>query len=212
LLHAAAEHTQVGTDIRPLPFAVLGYTVFIVFRGVVNRSEGALEANAPLLYHRSVTIADIVVSRALLELAGTFLTYVVLMSLIVGIGFAQLPARPLYLLAAWALILWYAVAQGMIITMGTYESRTLGRLVHTYSYFMVGLSGAFYQMAWIPHPYREWVQWIPLTSVFELARYGQFEDTKLDYFHGQYLIGACLFQTWLGLLMVKLMRHRIHLA
>lgn len=212
LMHAANGHTAYGGDIKPVPFGVLGYVTFILFRGIVNRSEGGMEANGPLLYHTQVTIFDIVLSRALLEFCGVFLTFVVLMTLLIATGIANPPARPLIVIAAYALIFWYAFGHSMIITAISYERRTVGRLVHPYSYFMVGLSGSFFQMVWIPHPFRDWLGWIPLTSGFELVRYGWFESTNLDYFFGQYLIGANLILTWVGLVLMRRMRDRIHLA
>lgn len=212
LLHQAGGHNEYGQDIRPLPFAVLGYTVFILFRGIVNRSEGGIEANAPLLYHRMVTVFDITLARAFLEFAGVFLTFTVLITLIVCLGYAEPPERPLALFGAWAFMFWYSLGHSFLITAISYENRTVGRLVHPYSYFMVGLSGAFLPIAWLPHPYREWLQWIPITSIFELARYGYFRSAELTYFHGQYLAGACLVLTWTGLVCMKLMRGKIHLS
>jgi capsular polysaccharide transport system permease protein len=79
LLHAG-QPSHYGSDIRTVPFAILGYTIFIMFRGIFTRAEGALEANMPLLYHRSVTIFDILASRALLEGAGVTATFVILIS------------------------------------------------------------------------------------------------------------------------------------
>lgn len=211
LLHLGSGHTAYGGDIKPLPFSTLGYITFILFRGIVNRSEGGVEANAPLLYHRMVTIFDITVARALLETAGVFLTLVVLMTLIIAIDMGRPPARPLYVIAAWGYMFWYSLAHSFLITAMTYENRTISRLVHPYSYFMVGLSGSFFQIAWLPHPFRDWIQWVPLTSIFELVRYGWFNSANLDYFHGLYLTGACLVITWTGLVAMRLMRNKIHL-
>lgn len=212
LLHSNSGHSSYGGDIKPLPFAVLGYTTFILFRGIVNRSEGGVEANAPLLYHRQVTVLDIALARGFLEFAGTFLTFVILMGLIISFGFAELPARPLALIGGWALMFWYAMGHSFVISAITYENRTIGRLVHPYSYFMVGLSGAFLPLAWLPHPFREWLSYIPMTSIFELVRYGQFRSANLDYFYGGYLVGACLVLTWTGLVLMRRMRSHIHLA
>lgn len=205
-------HTPYGSDIKPLPFTVVGYTVFIMFRGIVNRSEGGLEANAPLLYHRMVTITDIVLARALLEAAGTFLAYTVMIALLTGIGWAAPPVRPLALIAAVFCMFWISLAHSLVITGISHENRTVGRLVHPYSYFMVPLSGAFYQIEWIPQPYRDWLLWFPLPHIFELARYGQFRSANLKYFDGLYLVGVCLVATWLGLITVKLLRKRVHLS
>src|SRR3954463_15714937 len=150
LMHYETGHSIGGADIKPLPFAVIGYTTFILFRGIVNRAEGAIEANAPLLYHRSVTVFDIVLARALLEFAAIFSTFVIIMTLIIFIGLADMPARPLYFILGWALMWLFCFGQSALITAITYERRTIGRLVHPYTYFMTGLSGAFYIVAWLP--------------------------------------------------------------
>jgi capsular polysaccharide transport system permease protein len=68
----AGEKSHSGSDIRMVPFAMLGYSLFIMLRGMVGRAEGALESNSSLLYHRSVTIFDLLFARGLLEGAATF--------------------------------------------------------------------------------------------------------------------------------------------
>jgi capsular polysaccharide transport system permease protein len=67
-LHSGGGHEN---GINPVAFTVVGYCNFIMFRGIVNRSEGSIHANVPLLYHRMVTVLDITFGRALLEAAGT---------------------------------------------------------------------------------------------------------------------------------------------
>lgn len=210
LLHSTG-HTQYGSDIKPLPLVVLGYTTLIMFRTIVNRSAGALDSNAPLLYHRMVTVFDIVIARALLEAAGTFLAYAVLMTLLVGLGLTSMPARPLALAAALALMFWYSWAHSLIVTAVSHDNRTVDRLVHPYTYFMVPLSAAFFQVEWVPHPYREWLMWVPLAHIFELARYGQFQSATLRYFDGFYIVASCVLLTWVGLLAVRIFRSKIHL-
>lgn len=210
-IHATG-HTDYGSDIAPLPFMVVGYTTYIMFRGIVNRSEGSMEANAPLLYHRMVTPFDVTLARALLEVAGTTITYLVLISILTAIGWADLPARPLYLYAAIGLQFWWSWAHSMIVTGISHENRTIGRFVHPYTYFSIPLSGAFYQMEWVPHPYREWLQWYPMPSIFELVRYGQFKSANLDYFHGLYTVGWCAVLTCLGFVSLRMMRAHVHLS
>jgi capsular polysaccharide transport system permease protein len=212
LLHYESGHTEYGGDIKALPFAVIGYTTFILFRGIVNRSEGAIEANAPLLYHRSVTVLDIVVARALLEFAATFCTFAIIIVLAIFLGLAEPPARPLYVILGWGLMWWFCLGHSLIITAGTYERRTLGRFVHPYSYFMTGLSGAFYMMSWLPSGIRAWAEWLPTTTIFETVRYGWFESAKDDYCFYGYVIGFSLVSTWIGLIAMRLNRDRIHLS
>ena len=210
LLHSG-HRTEYGGGMSALPFAVLGYCSFIIFRGIFNRAEGAIEVNMPLLYHKMVTIFDIMMARALLEGAGTFVCLVVIMGLLTSFGLAEPPERPLYLVAGAFFMLWFSFALSLIIVAGTHENRLLGRFVHPISYILMPLSGAFYQVAWIPQPYREWVQWFPMTHIFELIRYGYFRSGKDDYVNYVYLFGTCLVLTYFGLVAVKLVRSHIHL-
>lgn len=212
LIHLSAGHTAYGSDVQPVAFGVMAYTLFIQFRGIVNRSEGGLEANQALLYHRQVTIFDITLARALLEFAGVFTTYCILMTLLIMIGYGSLPARPLPFIGAWLLMFWYSIGHAFLITAVSYHNHTVGRFVHPYSYFMVALSGAYTPLGWMPPFIRTLLSYVPMTSIFELARYGQFESFNLDYFYPRYIIGACLILTWVGLVQMRAMRNRIHLS
>ena len=147
LLHAG-QSSRAG-EINPVAFAVTGYSIFIIFRGIVNRSEGALESNLPLLYHRMVTVLDIVVARALLELGGTICAFLILLTVTIILGFTNLPARPLWLILGILNVFWISFALSLIIAGGTYERHTVGRLVHPATYFMMPLSGAFISVGWI---------------------------------------------------------------
>ncbi len=212
LLHYETGHTAYGNDLKPLPFGVIGYTTFILFRGIVNRSEGVIEANAPLLYHRSVTVLDMILARAVLEFASVFMTFAIIMALIISVGMADSPARPLYLMLGWFLMWWYCLGHSLIITAITYENRTAGRLVHPYTYFMTGLSGAFYQVKWLPPTVREWASWLPTTSIFETVRYGYFDSCSDEYAYYGYTCAVCLISTWIGLVLMRRMRDKIHLS
>jgi capsular polysaccharide transport system permease protein len=212
LLHYETGHNVYGADIKPLPFAVLGYTTFILFRGIVNRAEGAIEANAPLLYHRSVTVFDIILARALLEFGAIFSTFSIIMILIVALGLADPPARPLYVALGWVLMWLFCLGHSLIITAATYERRTLGRFVHPYTYFMTGLSGAFYIMSWLPRGVRSYAEWLPTTTIFETVRYGWFESAKDDYCFYGYCLAFCAITIWIGLMMLRTIRDKIHLS
>jgi len=199
------------TGISPIPFAVLGYTLFIMFRGMVTRAEGTLEANMPLLYHRRVTILDMMFARSLLEGAGTIVTFAVLISAISVMGLASLPERPLDLLIGIMLMFWFSFAVSLLICAWTHDNRLVARFVHPITYVLMPLSGAFYQLEWIPEPYRTWLTWFPLTTIFELLRYGQFRAARDTYVDIPYIVGWCLLLTYAGLVSIRATRRHIHL-
>lgn len=210
LLHSG-QTAHVG-EINPVAMTVTGYTIFIMFRGIVSRAEGTLHGNLPLLYHRMVTVFDIAFARALLEAAGTFLAFTILLSLIIAIGYADFPVRPLMLLVGIAYIFFFSFGISLIIVGGAHDNSLLERLVHPFTYFMIPLSGAFYQVSWIPEPYRHYLLYNPFPQMFEIVRYGQFESATLEYVDFTYITAGTLILNLLGLLAIRAVRNRIHLS
>lgn len=198
--------------IHPVAFTVVGYCIFIIFRGIVGRAEGSLEGNAPLLYHKMVTVFDITLARSILEVAGCITAFTLLLCICIALGYTGTPARPEYLLLGIVYVAWFSFSIAMIIVGGTYEKPTLGRLTHPFTYFMIPLSGAFYQLAWIPKQYRDILMWVPFPQMFEVARYGQFQDATLEYVNFLYINGFCMVLSLFGLIILDLSRRRIQLS
>ena len=97
------------SDVNPMAFALTGYCIFIIFRGIFSRSEGAIEANQPLLHHHTVTITDIVVSRSIIDAVGSSIAFVILFSIACMVGLAQPPERPLHLIAGFLFMFWWSL-------------------------------------------------------------------------------------------------------
>lgn len=197
--------------IHPVALTVVGYTIFIMFRGIVSRAEGTLSANLPLMYHKMVTVFDIALARALLELAGTFLAFVILAAVAISLDYMTFPVRPLAMLGGIVYIFFYSFGLAMIIVGGAHDNRLLERLVHPFTYFMIPLSGAFYQIEWLPEPYRTYLLYNPFPHMFELLRYGVFEAAPLKYVNFTYMTATCLVLNLLGLIAMRSVKSRIHL-
>ena len=210
-LHVMQKGSEFGNDIQPVPFTICGYCIFIIFRQIVGRSEGLLEANAPLLYHRMVTLFDMVVARSLLESAGVVTTFVILLGFASALGMAHPPARPLELMAGVMFMIWFSFAVSLNVCALTNDNRLAGRLVHPILYIMMPLSGGFFRLIWLPEPFRTWMSWFPMVQIFELVRYGQFRTAKDTYVNPVYLIGWCMVLTLMGLMSLKVVRRHIHL-
>ena len=203
-------HYEAGIDV--VPFIILGYTMFVLFRGIFNRAEGALESNMTLLYHRMVTVFDLLVSRALLEAAGAVCAMMVLMGLTILLDMARLPARPFELICGILLLLWFSFSLSMLVCAWTYDNPTLQKFVHPISYILLPLSGAFYMVEWFPMRFHGLVGWWPMAGIFELIRYGWFEPAVFTYTHVKYVVTCCMVLTLLGLLSIRLVRRKVELA
>jgi capsular polysaccharide transport system permease protein len=210
LLHLT-NSTLYGTDIQPVPFALIGYCTYVVFRNTYNRAEGTLESNMPLLYHRMVTVFDMLLARSLLEGAGVGLAMFILLGISSMLGLATLPFRPMWLILAVLLITWFGFAMSLIIVSGTHHQKFLARLVHPSSYVLMPLSGAFYILHWLPQPYQTWMSWFPMTLIFEMARYGEFEGASDEFINVTYVVCWCGALTIAGMLGTRIVRRHVHL-
>jgi capsular polysaccharide transport system permease protein len=211
LLHAG-QHLPLSGNIRPVPFAISGYALFILFRSTVSRAETLLEANRPLLHHRQVTILDMLVARALLEMASIATVLTILLTGSWFLGLADPPADFLAVAAALILIGWFSFAMSLLICALSHESPLIGRLVHPLLYLMMPLSGAFFAMLWLPAEWREMAQWIPLVPMFELLKVGMFAGYPADYVDLVYAMSLCATLTIVGLVLLRLIRSRVQVV
>ncbi|MBP2276211.1 MULTISPECIES: ABC transporter permease [Sphingomonas] len=205
------ERTHYASDIRSVPFAILGYCIFILFRSIITRAESTIDSNKALLFHRMVTIYDMLTARALIEGASTVCTLGILILFATVLGFADLPVRPVALVGAIFFMLWLSFGLSMLLAAVSYDNKLVTKFIHPVTYLLMPASGAFFQVQWLPEPYRTWLSWFPLTQIFELARYGQFESATLTYVDFPYLIGTNLFLLFIGLLALKAVRRSVHL-
>lgn len=210
LIHSRA-HRITGGDIEPIAMSIVGYCNFMTFRSIFGRAEGAIESNLPLLYHRTVKPWDILVARALLETAGTWLAFFILIGLAIATGFSNPPVRPAILLAGMVSMVLLSMGGAFVICGITHDNKALGRLVHPFTYIMMPLSGAFFAMDAMPGPIRDILLYNPLPHVFETLRHGWFRASKATYIDPVYL-GCWILGLWLvGLLLLSVVRRRIHM-
>lgn len=209
VIHEVADMGMHGKGMHAFAFTLLGYTIFIIFRNIFNRADHTLEASSNLLLHRVIKPLDIVLSKALVEMAGVICSLVILTGIGTALDLSNVPVRPLYWFLAIGLMCWLSLSLAIIVAAYTYESHLLSRFVHPFSYFMIPLSGAFFTVSFLPSWAREPMLWNPLVCIFEIARYGQFEVASDRYLYPGYVAGFCAFCTYWGLLALRRVEKRI---
>lgn len=210
ILHIAAG-SRTGLGLDPVPFWVVGYTPFCMFRFMVLRGEAAIESNRTLLYHRMVTIADLMIARNLLELASAVMAMVILLGFAWLAGLGNLPDRPILMMAGMAQLWFFSFGLSLLVAAGSEFSTVVQRVIHPATYVTLPLSGAFFLLKWIPHPWREYLAWSPLISPFEQIREGQFASFNSDYVFPAYVLGWSMVLTVIGLVAIRIARRRMHL-
>jgi capsular polysaccharide transport system permease protein len=197
-----------GLDVAS--FCVTGYVSYMLFRQNVNRAAGTLEGNKTLLYHKQVTIFDIIFARCLLELAATLTAMMLMLAGITALGLGHMPDRPLVLFAAMGLMFWFTLGLAMVICAASEWSIIVERLVHPMTYLALPISGMFFLISWAPERLRPVLMLIPFTEIIELVRVGEYEGVDMTYVNLPYIVAWCVGLTIIGLLAIKVTRRHMH--
>jgi capsular polysaccharide transport system permease protein len=189
VVHSVSGHGLPG-GIDVLSFWVLGYIPYFLFRSVVNRAPVAVVSNQSLLYHRRVTILDIMLSRNLLEgaaVSGAMLAFI----LVIGAATGVWPQQPARVVAGMVLMLALAHGISLLIAAGSVYTEMFDRMTHLVTYLSLPVLGAFYMVFWLPTELQEMALWIPTVHIFELVRDGQFGTQVPTRYDIPYLL-ACI--------------------
>ncbi len=198
-------------DIPIAPFYISGYVPYMMFRSNVNRSLAVIESNLSLLYHRHVTIPDLVLSRTLLEGASLSMALALLLCGAAALGFGEMPQRPWLVLIGMLLMLWHTTALAMLVCAWSEYSSLASRLVPPITYLTLPVSGMFFSMDWLPPNLQAIVKWVPLTQIIELIRMGVFDVFTGDLVSVGYIVQTTAVLTLLGLVALRHARRHVKL-
>ena len=201
--HALPGGVDVGT------FWVIGYIPYYLLRGVLNRGPTAIAANQSLLYHRHVTLLDIMLARNLLEggaAAGALVGFV----LFFGLAADEWPREPAKIVLGMLLMLAFAHGVSLLLAAGSVYTEVFDRVTHLFTYLSLPVTGAFFMVFWLPTELQRAALWVPTVHVFELVRDGQYGTLIPTHHDVGYLFGWVAALNLLG--MAALRRARRDLA
>ncbi len=193
-----------------VPFYVTGYTSYLLFRSIANRAGTTIEANGALLYHRPVTIFDLLLARVLLEAAATMVAALLLIAGAAALGLAHLPEEPLVFLVGWLLNVWFCFGVSMLALAGCVVFHSLDRFIHPGTYLLMPISGAFLIFEQAPPAFRYVLTWVPMAHISQIIREGEF-GFESRYTDPVYVLVWCAGLTFFGLLAIRAVRPKVEL-
>jgi capsular polysaccharide transport system permease protein len=206
---AGLAHT---TSLPIVAFALTGYSSVLLWRNCANRASMAIPPNLGLLYHHNVRVLDLFISRIVLEIAGATVSFVVLGSMWVFLGWMEVPADPIAVFQGWFYLCWFGGALGMVVGALSAYSDVIERLWHTIAYLMFPLSGAAFMVEWLPKNFQDFILWFPMVHGVELLREGFFGDVIRTHYDLPYVSVVCLCLTLIGLFLVRDAGSRVEVA
>lgn len=191
-------------------FFLTGIVPYFAYDKTATRLAGSINANRALLHLALVKHVDVVIGRAVLELATLLVVFLLLMT---GMyAFEQLQntlIQPL-ILAKALLILWLlGIGIGMTnaVLNSLFKSWDLVFRMATRPLWL--LSGIFFMAERIPSPMREWISYNPIVHGVELFRSGIFPGYGSTFINVNYLIGWTVCSIAFGFAFERIMRRRV---
>ncbi len=190
-------------DIGIVPFTLTGYTLVTLWRHIIGRSVYCFRHNAGLMFHRNVNHIDTLITRALLEIGGTGLSFLAAYIPLFLFGYAPPVSDPLLVAGGWLFTGWISFGLGLILAGLSEVNEVVERFVQPLMYLTLPLTGLFYMVAWLPDQARRIVLYSPLVHATEMLREGLIGNGLEVYWSFSYLMNSCLVLTGIGLLVIK---------
>ncbi|MGE0769138.1 MAG: ABC transporter permease [Hyphomicrobiaceae bacterium] len=187
-----------------------GYMPLTLYRHITNLGPFALRRNVTLLYHRHISFIDVIVSRAVLEFAGTTTALVVVYITLALTGVVSMIEDIGFVVLAWLLMASLSFGLACVFAVATEYSETTERFIQPFQYLMLPISGTFFMVEWLPKRAQDLVWYNPTVHCFEMFRAGFFGQSVITHFTWWYPLLWAVILTTIGISMLEGVRDRIH--
>lgn len=203
------EHGQSHHGVGVVPLVLTGYSFLTVWRHIVGRSHFAFRLSLDLKYHRKIQYGDIMLSRFLLEVGGTFLAFWV-----VYLAFLLLdqirPIQDLFRFClAWLLMSMFSMGVGFTLASVNELWEISERFISPIMYITLPFTGTFYLVSWLPQMAQDAVLWSPLVHAMEMLRSAYFGGDVVTYWDPYYLFACSTLMLAFGLVMHEIAKTRV---
>jgi capsular polysaccharide transport system permease protein len=198
-----------GTGIPIVAFAVTGYSSVLMWRNAAMHCSIGIEHNKPLLFHRSVLIIDVLLTRIALEIVGATSSFIALSIFFIFIGWMPVPANLLMVLAAWLMLAWFGASLALLLGGASAFTQLAHRLWHPAAYLLFPMSGAAFMVEWLPKKLQQLVLFLPMVHGVEMLRHGYFGNVVQTHYDIGYMAECCLGLSLCGLYVIREASRRV---
>jgi capsular polysaccharide transport system permease protein len=175
-----------------IAFIASGYIPLVMFRTTMARALRVFTANGSLLYHRQVTLVDLILVRFIIELIGSMMAFVAIATVLILLDLFPVPADLGALLFGWLLYGLFTLGVALLLAPLSEVSETVEKFLPVTTYLMVPFSGTFNLTSWLAPHVREIMLYSPPVTGMELMRYGIWGDKITPYYDVPYAVSASL--------------------
>ncbi len=199
-----------GHGVGVVPFALSGYTMITLWRHLSGKQVHAIRQSMGLLFHRNVSLIDVLLARSMLEVVAILTAFFVAFIPLSLLGFVDPMPDPLLFAGGYFLQAWFGISFGLCISALSEMYEATEQFLPPLLYISLPFTGVFNMADWLPQQWREVLLWSPLVSNIEMLRAGMFGGDIKYYYDPMYVVYWSLGLTAIGLPLVQ--RARRHVA
>lgn len=196
--------------IHVITFIITGYMPLTLFRHMTGPFSLILRGNISMLLHRQMSLIDIVLSRVILEFAGTTLALLVIYGILAAFGLVESIYDIRLVLAGWLLLAWFCMGSAFCIAFLTEVFEGGKHFIGPIQYLSVPLSPTFYMLDWMPQIVQKIMYFNPLSHPYEMIRGGIFGPSVTTYYDPIVTLAFGFVYIVVGLYGVESVKDKLH--
>jgi capsular polysaccharide transport system permease protein len=198
--------------LRVAEFVMTGYMPLTLWRHMSSTTVTLFRRSAALLYHRRITLLDIVFAKLALEFVATSTALLFVLGFAITVGVVEPIQDVEPVLVGWFMMAWLASGVGMIIAVLTEIAEVAERFIQPIQYLLLPVSGVFYLVDWLPYSYQRVALLNPLVHCYEAFRTGFFGHEIATYYDMWYVAAWAFGFTFVGMILMRVARSRVQLS
>lgn len=193
-------------------FVFSGYLPLTLWRHITNASLRLFQKNVGLLYHRPISLGDILAARLALEFLSSTVALLVIYFIVAATHVVPLPEEPKLMLAGWLFMAWFASSAAVLMVTWTEYWEPAEKFFQPAQYLMLPISGVFFMVDWLPTDGGKLALLNPMVHCFELFRAGIFGEAVVTHYDCWYLTAWCAGLTIAGLAAMSRIRGHVQIV
>lgn len=196
-----------GTKVIELVFT--GYMPLTLWRHLSSNAVNQFRNSSAMLYHRRVSLFDLLFSRLALEFTGTTAALILVWTSLYSFGLLQAGQRLDLMILGWLMMAWAGVAAAGLIAAVTEWWEPAERFVQPFQYLNIPISGAFFFVDWLPVWAQDAILLHPHVHAYEVFRAGYFGSAFTAHYDLSYFLACIFIMTFFAVVAVKRVRSRV---
>lgn len=197
--------------VKIVELVLTGYMPLTLWRHLTNNSVNIFRLNANMLFHRRISLFDLLFARYALETIATSAGLLIIYLTLLTLDLVHEVARLDLILLGWLMMAWIGSAFGACTAVITEKWEVAERFVQPLQYLNIPISGAFFFVDWLPTWGQKIIFYHPLVHCWEVFRAGYFGDVMLYHYSLPYFTAVTFVLTFLGLRGVRRAREYVRL-